>query len=278
MTRIHDHPSPFQFCSLSSSSRYGNAYVVSSPSTHVLIDYGLSRRRLERYLKQKGISPDQIDAIFISHEHSDHSRALNIKSPFHVRHNISKLYSATNTWKHLGMTGVNPVVPGTLIKVGDMRITGIPKPHDAAEPLAFSISHNEHKLGIITDLGTITPAIVEHFRDANHLIIESNYDTDLQNNSGRPWPFIKRITGEQGHLSNEEAGHLLQQIASKNTENILLAHLSLDCNTPDLALAAAQASLEHLGFKGQLRVAPPDQPSHWFGCSPIAPRSHILPS
>lgn len=259
-----------RFCSLCSSSRYGNAYVVATGHTTILVDYGVPLGRMERLLDRVGLKPGGIDAIFITHEHSDHSAGLNLKHPLHDRYGIDLLFSTAGTWRRLGIRPHPPfccLTPNRVVRVGDLAVVGLNKPHDAAEPLAFKISDGTESLGLVTDLGTVDQDMIDALENSAYLIMESNHDEDMERRSRRPASLIRRVLGDRGHLSNDQAGMALRQMIGPDTKAVLLAHLSLECNTPDLAVDTVAAHIGDLGYAGELLASPADSPSPWLGGS-----------
>ncbi len=256
------------YTALASSSRYGNAYLVQSPQNRVLIDCGIPCRRLEAALGHCGIAPDSLTAIFITHEHGDHTRALALKRPFSHRHHVP-VYGPSDFWQAWGRKGwccqyARPLEPGEDLTVGDLNVTCFSKPHDTVNPVGYALRTREASLAIITDLGELPRSLTPWLEGMEHLIMESNYDPWLQETSGRPRHLVERVTGPRGHLSNQQAAIALTQLVTAHTRTILLAHLSLDCNTPQLASAAAQKALMTTAFSGYLAVAPPACPSPWL--------------
>ncbi len=263
---IPAHPY-IRYASLSSSSRYGNAYLVGAGETHVLIDYGVPLRRLESNLAQLSCDPDTVAGILITHEHGDHSRALRIKHPFHVRYQIP-VYATPGTWRALGIApdGVLHRALGFQdpIRFGGLAVDFLKKKHDAVEPAAVRVRGPRDSIAVVTDLGEPTRGLLNGLRGMSHFVIESNYDTALQRDSGRPDALIRRVMGPLGHLSNAQAGGLLQHLGADRLESVLLAHLSLDCNEPGLAIERAMHGLSETGFRGRLRAAPADEATEWI--------------
>jgi len=260
-----------RFCSLSSSSVHGNAYLIeSSGGTRILVDCGVRLLRLQDYLEDLGVEPESLHAILLTHEHGDHIRGLLTRRPFAVRHRVPVLAPA-GLWaawpydweEHLpGLARTVPVA--RTFAVGDLNILAFPKPHDAAAPVGYLIEHRGLRLGVLTDLGHVPPAITRLLHGADGLIFESNHDREMELRSGRDWSLIERVLGNYGHLSNEQAAVALSDIVTVRTQAVLLGHLSMDCNRPDLARAAVAAALGRTDWHGYLEVAPADVPGDWM--------------
>lgn len=265
-----------RFCCLSSSSVFGNACLVTRGSSSVLVDCGIPLRRLERTLNEVGCDPATLSAILISHEHIDHTRALALKHPFACRHRIP-VYGTQSFWDC--WNGRSTVIPPELIRViesgqtlqiGDLEVTAFAKRHDSVDPIGFLISGGNRRLGVVTDLGEVTPNIIKLLRGVDYLVFESNHDLDMERESGRPWFLVRRVLGPEGHLSNEQAAAALSQIVTSETQVIVLGHLSCDCNEPSLARSVVDRALSRLGWSGQVVVAPPGEPTATLPETPAA--------
>ncbi|NPV89430.1 MAG: MBL fold metallo-hydrolase [Firmicutes bacterium] len=260
-----------RFISLASSSRYGNAYLVEGPKeTRILIDCGLRIRRMEESLRCLGIDPATIQAVFITHEHIDHTQALKPKTPFPQKYGIP-VYASPRLWRKIkGEIGhIDPQLTRVISEdsresVGELDITSFGKPHDAVEPLGFIVRSRLDQLGVLTDLGNITSQIMSRLKGSEHLIFESNHDLKLERSSGRPWSLIRRVLSDDGHLSNDQAAAALSRLVGVDTRNIALGHLSLDCNTPRLALETVGRALAGTAFEGTLAALPAERSSEWF--------------
>ncbi|MFO7942024.1 MAG: MBL fold metallo-hydrolase [Bacillota bacterium] len=254
--------------SLSSSSKYGNCYLVASGSTRILVDYGVPLRRLEGFLREFQCDPESISAILITHEHGDHSRGLNIKNPFHLRYGIH-VYATEGTWE--GISKPPDELTHRLIRrdtpteIGDLQIRAESKLHDARDPIALSIKTGSSSLGIATDLGEFTPEMIDFLRGAHHYIIESNYDRDMELRAPRPLSLVERVMGPRGHLSNDQAAEAMSSLVTANTRSILLAHLSLECNYPALAVETMTRVLQNTEFAGFVAAAPAGTPGEIMG-------------
>lgn len=247
--------------SLGSSSVYGNAYLVAFGPTAILIDCGVPLRRLEHSLWSIGIDPRRLAAVFISHEHGDHIKALQLKHPFPERYDI-KVYAPEMLWHTaqgiacLGAPLRRSVEPEVAVDVGYLKVEAFNKSHDAVAPLGFRVTAADGTCAaIVTDLGEVTPDVLRGAYDCDYLVWESNHDYHMEVTSGRPISLIKRVLGNYGHLSNEQAGRALSTLITGRTKGVMLAHLSLDCNTPELAVRTVAPYLRRSRFAGLLTVA-----------------------
>jgi phosphoribosyl 1,2-cyclic phosphodiesterase len=263
-----------KLCSLASCSG-GNAYLISGrDGTSVLVDCGLSLRRLEAGLLAAGVCPDDLAGVFMTHEHADHVQALRLRHPFPARHGLP-VFAPPGFWEAFpARDGLDRRTIGSRrsVTVGGLTVTAFPKPHDAAEPVGYLVEDGQEAVGVATDLGTVTRDVLTALRGADHLIFESNHDPVLEVRSGRPAYLIRRVLSDHGHLSNQQAGQALALLASARTRTILLAHLSEDCNLPELALETVSECLAGSPFRGLLATAPHRHPSPIYsrdGAGPI---------
>lgn len=230
-------------CVLGSSSE-GNATAIWTKNTKILVDAGFSAKELERRLKMVDIIPSELKGILISHEHTDHIRGASV---FSRKYKIP-VYANRFTFKNA--RGLYDVWEKRLyfshedLRLGDLKISPLIVPHDASEPNAFVIRNKEEKVTIATDLGKHTPVLIEQSYDSDLIILESNYDKKMLLAGFYPAPLKKRILSDFGHLSNNEAGKTLKQIIGSSTKEILLAHLSQNNNTPDLAVSVARGHIK----------------------------------
>jgi phosphoribosyl 1,2-cyclic phosphodiesterase len=223
-------------CILASGSK-GNAIFVSSGSTSILIDAGLSGIEIERRLLSKGLSPANLDAILVSHEHADHIQGVGVLSR---RFNLP-VYMNRKTHKAAG-TQLGSVYDlrcfecGSTFSIDNVAIHPFSISHDAQDPAGFTLSNNGVKIGIATDLGMITSMVKTHLQSCTLLILEANHDADMLTRGPYPWPLKQRIASRIGHLSNEAAKQLLNEIQHERLIHVVLAHLSEINNTPQKAL------------------------------------------
>ena len=237
-------------CVLASGSS-GNCIWVSSGATAILVDAGLSAREIERRLAAIGGRPDEVRAICLSHEHSDHTAGL---ARLHARYGTALYANAGTIEGYRGAAAAplpwNVFTTGAAFAIGDLTIEPFSVPHDAYEPVGFVISSGGVRVGIATDLGMPTGVVREHLKTCRALVLEMNHEEELLHASRRPWPLKQRILGRQGHLSNRQSRELLGSLAGPHLERVFLAHLSAECNRPDLAERHARESLAGAGHPG----------------------------
>lgn len=230
--------------SVLASGSSGNALLVRGESTSILIDAGISARQLESRLLTLGVTLENLAGILITHEHGDHTRGLKVLCSKKRIPVFTNPLTADSLRKIAIDTDWRLFNSGSPFEIGELRIQSFSVPHDAADPVGFVISNANLSLGILTDLGYATRQIIHAVRGVGALVIETNHDeTLLQNDTKRPWSVKQRILSRHGHLSNQAAAKLVAEIATKNLRHILLAHLSEDCNTPDLACETIRQNL-----------------------------------
>jgi phosphoribosyl 1,2-cyclic phosphodiesterase len=238
-------------CVLGSGSK-GNSTLVCSASTAILIDAGLSARELDRRLAECGAGSSRISGVCVSHEHTDHVSGLPV---FHRKHRPA-LFANAGTREALVAETELAALPwqvfetGQAFTIGDLTVEPFSVSHDAYDPVGFVVGDGATRVGIATDIGIATEMVRQRLRACQVVVLEANHDEYLLRNSKRPPPLIQRILGRQGHLSNDGAARLLADIASPELSRIYLAHLSADCNRPDLALKAVQTALTRKGLGG----------------------------
>ncbi|MDE1169662.1 MAG: MBL fold metallo-hydrolase [Verrucomicrobium sp.] len=225
-----------EFTVLASGSS-GNCAFLKTPGARLLIDAGLSGKRIEQGLSGVGGSLAEIDGVFITHEHSDHVLGLTALAR---RRNLP-VYCNRLTMECLqpaleGYDNWRLFETGQTLTVGDVTIETFPVSHDAYDPVGYIFHHGLGSVGFLTDLGHATKLVIERVRRSRALVLEANHDLQLlQQDTRRPWPVKQRILSRHGHLSNEAAAELAVQIAGAHLEDLFLGHLSDDCNRPELA-------------------------------------------
>lgn len=235
-----------RFKSLGSGSA-GNATLVQARSdtrlAHLLIDCGLGIRRLERQLGESGIPAAQLDAIFITHEHSDH---IGCARSLAVRHRIPVWMSA-GTYLAIGEPDFDGLLriaaDGAPIDLGALQVTPFTVPHDAREPLQLHCTDGDARLGVLTDLGHVTDHVLAHLGGCGSLVLECNHDEQLLAEGPYPWFLKRRVGGDFGHLANSAAARAAQALQPLGLRQVVAAHLSEKNNRPALARAALAGAL-----------------------------------
>lgn len=251
-----------RFKSLGSGSS-GNATVVEASNgrpSRLLVDCGLGIRTLAQRLALAGLAFEDIDALFITHEHSDH---IGCAERLALRHGIP-VWMSEGTWRACGEPALGPLLRltacGDCIDLGGLEMRPFAVPHDAQEPLQLRLSDGDRSLGIVTDLGHAPEAVIARLRGCQALLLECNHDSAMLAQS--PYPaFLKhRIGGDQGHLSNAQAADLGRHL-NADLKQVLAGHLSRQNNRPEWAEAALR---EALGDRVDIAVASASEGSHWI--------------
>jgi phosphoribosyl 1,2-cyclic phosphodiesterase len=239
-------------CTLASGSK-GNATYISNSHTSILIDAGLSGVEIQRRLTSRGLDPADLDAIIVSHEHSDHIKGVGIlsrryKLPVYINQ------STHTASAELGrLHEIKPFECGTPFSICDLSIHPFSISHDAEDPAGFTIGCNGTQMAIATDLGIATAMVKEHLKQCSLLILEANHDPQMLETGPYPWPLKQRIQSRVGHLSNTDSKKLLTELQHANLQHVVLAHLSEINNTPQKAFA--EVSLALTRCKAELSVA-----------------------
>lgn len=227
----------FNFCSLYSGSS-GNCLLIQTSDTKILIDAGESAKKISTALSSMDIDPTQIDAILVTHEHSDHVRGL---GTFSKKYDIP-VFANSKTWDAMpeqsSKISENNMKKFTIeenFEIGDLKIHPFKIPHDAANPCGFNIFYNDTKISIATDLGHITSNIAHKLEDSKFILLESNYDPEILKCSAYPYLLKRRIAGPNGHLPNSDAGKIVSFLMNSGLESVMLGHLSRENNFPELA-------------------------------------------
>ncbi len=253
-----------RFKSLGSGST-GNATVVQARSghatTHLLVDCGLGIRQLDKRLAQAGMLAEQLDAIFITHEHADHigcAQALALRERIPV-------WMSEGTWLGLGQPDFDGLLriarDSTPIELRDMQVLPFTVPHDAREPLQLTCGDGAVRMGVLTDLGHATPHVIGHLAGCATLLLECNHDEELLESGPYPWFLKRRVGGQWGHLANGPAAAIAQSVLAHGLRQVVAAHLSEQNNRPELARAALSNAL---GDAVEIHVADGPTGSHWL--------------
>ena len=237
----------FQVAVLASGSK-GNATVMRCESGMVLVDAGISCRRITRGMQRLGLRPENLDAVFITHEHIDHVQGLET----FIKNYPVPVFASAGTWR--GIKGTLPRIdlqhcdkhifePQTEITIGRLRVRSFSISHDALEPTGYVFTLRNHSFAYVTDTGYISDPVKRELDGAEILVLETNHDPIMLRNGRYPPPLKKRILGTRGHLANETAGHLLAALKTLPRQ-VFLAHLSQENNTPDLALSTVRGIVQ----------------------------------
>ncbi len=233
-----------RFCSIASGSS-GNCIYVGSEATHLLVDVGISGKKTEAGLHELEITGEDIDGILITHEHSDHVAGLGVLSrKYHI-----PIFATGGTIRAILKNGGKNAPDASLfhqieadrkIIIKDLTVSPMRISHDAAEPVAYRIGYGKKKVAICTDLGIYNEYTVECLKGMDALLLEANHDINMLQVGPYPYYLKQRILGDRGHLSNENAGRLLNRILHDNLKAVVLGHLSKENNMPELAYEAVR--------------------------------------
>ncbi len=247
-------------CTLASGSS-GNCTYINSANTHILVDIGISKKRTIEALSKINVKPEQIDAIFITHEHGDHIKGVGV---FNRQFN-TPIYATKKTWEvldnKLGKVSNKKVLRQTTI-INDLTIQAYKTSHDAVDPVGYVFEVGQKKIALFTDIGIMDKNILTAIKNCNGILLEFNHDPNMVEVGSYPYYLKRRILGERGHLSNDCAAKTLTDIYHKNLQWAVLAHLSGENNVPDLAYLTASNAFEAKGLTSgehiQLYVASKD--------------------
>lgn len=242
------------FCSLSSGSK-GNAYIIKTEKLSLLIDAGISGRKITQGLEALGIERNELKAVLITHEHTDHVKGLRIVGK---KYSHTEIYMSLGTWTALKddyrpeKNQVHLFQVNEKFMLGDIEIEPFPIHHDAAEPVGFMLTKNNRKIGFITDTGYICDEIYEKIKYADLLVLEANHDEEVLKMCSYPYEVKRRILGKRGHISNITAGRILSRILEEEGgpvyRQVLLAHMSMENNTPEMAHLTVESILRERGL------------------------------
>lgn len=249
------------------SGSAGNSALIATDYCRILVDGGLSARQIVVRLEQCGVSPQQLDGVLLTHEHGDHVCGLEVL----CRRVPVPLYCNAQTAEAIRSVALADYNNWRIFRTGaefsicDIHVETFTVPHDAVDPVGYAFHAADRGLGFITDLGYATKMLIERLREVHTLVIETNHDEKLlQNDPVRPWPVKQRIMSRHGHLSNEAAAGVIEQLLPGKVERVVLGHLSRDCNSPELAAGAVRALIERNGREnlevycaGQSSISPP---------------------
>jgi phosphoribosyl 1,2-cyclic phosphodiesterase len=252
-----------KFCVLASGSS-GNAALLATENTRLLVDAGLSMRELGKRLAGVGEELARIDAIILTHEHSDHASGIpvlarRLRKPIF----LTRLTVPAIDWGE-GEPRLMPFQAGASFHVGDIEVQSFSIPHDAIDPVGFRFEAEGVSIGLVTDLGYIPESIKYHLRRTDLLMIEANHDLDMLKVGPYPWSVKQRVMSRVGHLSNLMMSDYLMQDLDSSTANLVLGHISEHNNHPEIVRLMAAQALEQRGLATRLAIAEQNRPSEVF--------------
>lgn len=261
-----------KLCSIASGSS-GNCIYIGNNNTNLLIDAGISGKRIEKGLESIDVDPSTLDGILITHEHSDHVSGIGVMAR---RYGIP-LYATAETINailRIKSIGKIPeqlfqyVEPDTSFEINDMLVNPFSISHDACNPVCYTFKSDGHKIGIATDLGKYDDYIISNLLGSDVLLLEANHDINMLEVGSYPYHLKRRILGDRGHLSNDNSGRLLCQLFNEKLKCIFLGHLSKENNYPELAYETVKLELEQYSQnvmkQTKLIVAKRDEPSDFI--------------
>ncbi len=229
------------------SGSSGNCTYIGGEHTHILVDAGVSCKRIKEGIESLDVKPQELSGIFITHEHSDHIQGLRVFSKkFHI-----PIYSTAGTLAEIRRMGVvedesllMPIEADAHLTLGELTIIPFRNTHDAAEPVGYRVENGNHKCAVATDLGNYSEYTVNHLMGLDAVLMEANHDLNMLELGPYPYPLKRRIMSDFGHLSNERCGQLLTDILHDGLKHILLGHLSKENNYPELALLSVKTEVD----------------------------------
>ena len=255
-----------KFCVLASGSS-GNAALLATGSTRILVDAGLSMLQIRKRMDAIGESLDSLDAVLITHEHTDHvsglpvlARNRDLRCAFYLTH----LTEPAIDWGEVRPRRIERFQAGSAFAIGDIEVQSFSIPHDARDPVGFCFESGGIRVGIATDLGYIPESIKYHLRRTDVLLLEANHDLDMLKVGPYPWSVKQRVMSRVGHLSNMHMSDYLMQDLDSCTSHLVLGHLSEHNNHPAIVQMIANEALERRGLPTRLTIAAQNGPGEVF--------------
>ena len=249
------------------SGSSGNAALLATENTRILVDAGLSMRELGKRMAAIGEDLKQVDAILITHEHTDHVSGL----PVLARNKdiraiifMTRLTAPAIDWGEIPPQRLEPFQAGARFQIGDIEVQSFGIPHDAIDPVGYAFVAQGVRIGVATDLGYIPESVKFHLRRADLLLLEANHDLDMLKVGPYPWSVKQRVMSRVGHLSNLVMSDYLMQDLDSCTANVVLGHLSEQNNHPEIVRMIASQTLEERGIGAQITIAEQKAPSAVF--------------
>jgi len=233
-----------ELCSIASGSS-GNCICVGDDNTHVLIDAGISGKRIESGLNEIDLKTAEMQGILITHEHIDHIQGLGVLArrygiPIYATKATADAILHTKSVGKIEEELFRVIQPGEEFLIGDLTFKPIHISHDAADPVAYKVKNNEKTMAVVTDLGTYDQSLIDELQGLDALLLEANHDVNMLQMGIYPYPLKQRILGDRGHLSNERSGQLLCNLLHDNFQSVILGHLSKENNYEKLAYEAVR--------------------------------------
>lgn len=246
-----------RMCSIASGSS-GNCIYVGSDNTHLLVDTGISKKRIEEGLHELEIKGEELDGILVTHEHSDHIQGLGVfcrkyEIPVYATSGTIRGIEECHSLGKMPAGLLHPIEVDKPFTLGEIEVHPFAVSHDANEPCGYRFESNRRAVAVATDLGMYDNYIVNHLQNLDALLLEANHDVHMLEVGSYPYPLKRRILGDKGHLSNELSGRLLCDILHKNLQHIVLGHLSKENNYARLAYETVklEVTLGENEFKGE---------------------------
>lgn len=236
-----------ELCAVASGSS-GNCICVGDDNTHVLIDAGISGKRIENGLHEFDLKANEMQGILVTHEHSDHIAGIGVLARrygipiFSTRGTIEAIKRSKSVGE-IDESLFQVITPGKRFSIGDLIFKPISISHDAADPVAYKVSNEKKSVAVITDLGNYNQSLVDELQGLDALLLEANHDIKMLQMGPYPYPLKQRILGDRGHLSNERSGQLLSDLLHDNFGTVLLGHLSKENNYEELAYEAVRLEI-----------------------------------
>lgn len=223
------------------SGSSGNATVVRAGGATVLLDAGISALQVRRRMAVLGVDESRLDAVLLSHEHSDHARGLEVL----LKRRPVAVWATAGTWSRIPCRAPagGELVSGRELVIGGLRVRPVATSHDAAEPVAMVLDDGTHRVAVCTDTGIVTPLLADRLAGVDLLLLEANHDADLLRHGSYPWPLKQRIASRLGHLGNHQSAEALSRIAPRGLRAVVGLHLSEENNRPELVCEALRPAV-----------------------------------
>lgn len=237
-----------ELCSIASGSS-GNCIYAGSAGSHIMIDAGISGKRIEAGLNEIGLKTCEMQALLITHEHSDHISGLGVIArkhgiPIYATEKTIRAILRSSSIGKVDETLFHPIEAGVDFNIGDIMVEPVSISHDAADPVAYIMKQPGKKMAVITDLGKYDDNLVDKLQDLDVLLLEANHDVHMLEVGSYPYPLKQRILGDRGHLSNENSGRLLGRLLHDRFKSVVLGHLSKENNLAELAYETVRQEVE----------------------------------